>query len=330
MKQTIAFLFIALIFTGHVFSNNPENCSGPDSLPLTFSVVVDVYGIDAKENKSPKKYARKLSAPATVINSTILAGFKIKKDLACNPEYSSIERLAKAMGLMSETKYNPQCKLQVGDLTSWAQKGMSVDQLIFEFAIRKIALDALEEAAFTIAPRNRKENLQGILSAIAREFQGVNEIKQQWITLRKEYPDCKESESTISIPLKANDEERIFLIKRFRLEDAGEMIKNAPAGEFSIGYIQALARYYGLPGYDMEYKCDPTLWYTDDDLNFFYEKYIDQKSGINMIHKELAARRVVIDAADLDNAPCWSFRTLGDISFMAETFVLPKLSGLQH
>jgi uncharacterized coiled-coil protein SlyX len=299
-----------------------QNILNPDTIPPTVSVVVSFRGYQHPDGKMQTHgRARRQRAVFTKTVNELLSpletAFKLKKNLSCYPEYFSLEMLADTMGLTRATRYNPKCKFDVGDLTSWSKKAKDIDYYILEFATRKMALDALEKERFTISD----DNLQGLLSAIAKEFKEIDKIQSQWQYLKQKYNDCQRSEPVISFPFG----DSVFRIRAIRIDEARELISRAPNEDFSQGYLLTLARYYGLPGFGGEYDCNSAFQYSEDDLSWFYNKYNGKPGGAKAIHKEFAARKIIINAADLDNLPCIKLYKHGDVSYMAEEFIIPKL-----
>ncbi len=63
---------------------------------------------------------------------------------------AQIKKLAKMCNLLESRKINPHLRYNDGDVSYWYEQGYSLDELIMEFAARKVVLDAADRGSTII------------------------------------------------------------------------------------------------------------------------------------------------------------------------------------
>ena len=246
-------------------------------------------------------------------------GFRMKSQLKAYPDCKEIKKLIDSIGLSVRSKYNPDLAYDFGNVSELSEQGLQVDYLILELAIRKITIDVLEENKFTIIPRRRNENPQGILSWVADTIRAATNAVDQWEVLRDTYLHSLSSEQLICIGVDSN----FLIVKAFRFSEMNDSIARSPhLYSLEKGDLASLAKFYEIPP-EGRHECNPGLFFIRGDFEYIYSKY---DGNAEMINKEIAAYRILFDAADLDNIPCFKLKTKGQCTWIVENFIMPRLS----
>ena len=291
------------------------------SFQSSFSQIIpiDLIGCFGSPDCRPRKVKVELK-PSKISRETLFEkGYQLKSEISCKPNFNEIKKLAQVLELTNVSKYNPELIFDVGDFTYWASENLFFDDLIYEFVLLKNALEALEEIEFTLKRKNKKDNLKGIWSSISENMKKNDVVDDEWQALIKKYSVCKDRPIDICFPLDTN---LLICVMKWRIDTMNNKLNRSPfLKKISENDMERCAKYYGLPP-EERYNCRPSLKFLTGDLTHFFEKY---KGNPILINKELASRKILLDAADLDNSPCIEFKTKGDLSDAVERYIIPKL-----
>jgi len=275
-----------------------------------------------EECTRPKRKKVDLTIQTVDYSSPLEKGFKFKSSIGCYPNYKEIVDLAKFMGWSTPSGYNPKLVPNAGDFTYWSVQGLQIDQIILQFAARIAAIQSLEREKITLAKRNDRDILQGMLSALADQIVTKTQINKEWSKLKGQ--GCSTPQTRIiSFPLDEQGSD-FMIVKWERIEEIKNKIRDYayPNGGFTITQIKELGDDFFNLNYELQ--CNDNLYFLDGDFSYYKENFSDDQTL-----KLLAAFKVLLDAAKYDNNPCKELVNKGNLSNMAVEYIAKKHFGYQ-